>query len=136
MKNKNIIFIVVSCLTALAVVSVLLYSNFGILKVLVYFEKPDPYQGKTILFYGDGCQQCKLVDDFILANKVEAKIAFLRVEVFNNIDNSNSLIDKAKYCGLDVKDIGVPFLWNDQFGKCVIGYADIINFFKEELKKP
>jgi hypothetical protein len=41
------------------------------------------------------------------------------------------LADKAQACGIAYQDIGVPFLWNG--GTCVMGYVDVIQFFKDRL---
>jgi len=90
-------------------------------------NKPD---GQIILFYGDGCPHCEIVDKYIDENKVEEKVYFVRKEVYNNEENQKELIEKAKICGIANNNIGVPFLWNK--GMCLIGDQDIINFF--ELK--
>ncbi len=132
---KKVIYVTAGAGVALAVLIILFFGNIGIISVLSFFEKPDPYIGKIVLFYGNGCEQCQKVDDFIKTNKVKTKVSFEEVEVFDNRDNAKILIHKAKFCGLSEKDLGVPFLWDDQFGKCVYGYADVIKFFQEKLKK-
>jgi len=132
--RKNIIFIVVIILTALAVFLILMYSNIGFLNILTYFEKPDIYEDKIILFYSKDCSHCAKVDSFIEGNKIEGKIAFTRLNV-NEDSNANILADKAQICGVDVQKIGIPFLWNGPAQKCVLGYADVIKFFQEKVSK-
>ena len=84
--------------------------------------------GQIILFYGEGCPHCEVVDKYISENKVEEKVSFIRKEVYYNKENQKELIEKAKICGIAVDNIGVPFLWDSE--KCLIGDQDIISFFK------
>ena len=70
---------------------------------------------------------------FLTANKVPEKIAFTRLEVLNNNTNVNILEDKAQICGLNPTDVGVPFLWDGS--RCILGYIDVIQFFKDKLLK-
>jgi glutaredoxin len=89
-------------------------------------------QSQIILFYGQGCPHCAKVEEYIKENKVKEKISFEEKEVYYNQNNAKELGEKAKSCGIDQNEIGVPFLWNS--GKCLIGDQDIINFFKEKTK--
>lgn len=132
-KRKNSVFWIVLLVTALVVAAFLLYTNLGVIKVWSFFERIDPYKNSLVLFSGDGCSQCTKVDTFIAANDVATKIQFVELEVFNNSFNKRVLIDKATVCGMDVQEIGVPFLWDGQGKRCVIGYLDVIDFFKTKL---
>jgi glutaredoxin len=87
-------------------------------------------QPGIIFYYGDSCPHCKLVEEFVEKNKINEKIQFISKEVYNNKQNSNDLVVKAKICGLDINSIGVPFLWDGQ--KCLIGDQPIIDFFKQK----
>lgn len=88
-----------------------------------------------ILFYGQGCPHCAKVDEFLKSNKVEDRIKITKREVYYNKDNANLLVEKASVCGLTTNSIGVPFLWKgSDDSKCLVGDADIINFFQEKLK--
>ena len=84
-----------------------------------------------ILFYGEGCPHCKVVDDFITENKIEDKVKFSRLEVWYNRNNQLILEKAAETCGIKGDTVGVPFLY-DGAGKCIIGDVDAINFFKNE----
>jgi len=95
-------------------------------------SKPTAQQTQIILFYGQGCPHCAKVEEYIKENKVKEKIAFEEKEVYYNQNNAKELGEKAKSCGIDQNEIGVPFLWDS--GKCLIGDQDIINFFKEKMK--
>lgn len=88
---------------------------------------------QIILFYGDGCPHCEIVDKYIKENKVEDKVSFTKKEVYNNQKNQKELIEKAKICGIPDDSIGVPFLWDEE--KCFIGDQDIINFFKLKINE-
>ncbi len=133
--SKNMGFVALGVFTSLLVVSLLLYSNISLLKILSYFQQPDPYKDALILFYGEGCDQCDKVDDYLETNKVASKINFERLEVFNNQENENALEGRAQICGIDRHQIGVPFLWEGPTRTCVIGYSDVITFFKGKMKK-
>lgn len=85
-------------------------------------------QEEIILFYGDGCPHCAIVEEFIKENKIDEKISFSQKEVYFNKQNSSKLVEKAQICGFDTDSIGVPFLW-DGTG-CLVGDQDIVDFFK------
>lgn len=111
---------------------------FVFLVVLSFFYLKSNNNGNNtsnsdiILFYGEGCSHCQIVDDYLNQNKVEEKVKFQKKEVFNNKDNANLLVDKATFCKLDTQTVGVPFLWDGQ--KCLTGDVDVINFFQEKIK--
>lgn len=86
-----------------------------------------------ILFYGDGCPHCKIVDDFVSQNKIEDKVKFVKLEVWNNKNNQAILGQVAKKCGITSNSVGVPFLY-DGSSKCYVGDVDVINFFKNAAK--
>jgi hypothetical protein len=79
----------------------------------------------VILFYGDGCPHCAIVDKYIKDNNIEAKFQFVKKEVFYNTSSAEFLGQKAQACGLDLNSIGVPFLWNGPEGKYFIGDQEI-----------
>jgi glutaredoxin len=86
-----------------------------------------------VLFYGIGCPHCAKVEEFIRENKIKEKIAFEEKEVYFNKDNAKKLVEIAKKCGFNEKEIGVPFLWDGENQRCIVGDEPIINFFKEKL---
>ncbi len=101
-----------------------------VLIILFYFTNSVAGPKGIILFYGEGCPRCKIVDDFISQNKIEDKVKFTRLEVFNNKDNAGILLQKASICKIDQNNIGVPFLWDGT--NCLVGDEDVISFFKKE----
>lgn len=84
-----------------------------------------------ILFYGESCPHCKLVEDYINDNNVLDKIDLVRKEVYRDRGNSDELFARARECGIKTDSVGVPFLWNS--GECLSGDKDIINFFTEKM---
>ena len=88
---------------------------------------------QIILFYGDGCPHCALVEKFVAENSIETKVSFAKKEVYNNKQNANELAEKAKICGMATDSIGVPFLWDGS--KCLVGDQDIIEFFKSKINE-
>ena len=84
-----------------------------------------------ILFYGEGCPHCKIVDDFIADNKIEDKVNFSRLEVWYNEENQSIIAQVAQKCGINSGEVGVPFLY-DGVSKCYVGDVDTINFFKAQ----
>jgi len=88
---------------------------------------------QLILFYSVGCPHCVKVEEFIRENKIKEKIDFEEKEVGLSKENAKKLIEVAKKCGFNENEIGVPFLWDGENQKCVVGDEPIINFFKEKL---
>lgn len=87
-------------------------------------------QSQIILFYGDGCPHCALVEQYINENNVKAKVSFVEKEVYYNQQNASELTAKAEACGMATDSIGVPFLWDGS--TCLVGDQPIINFFKQK----
>lgn len=87
----------------------------------------------TILFYGSGCPHCAIVDNYIKENKIEQIMSFKRLEIYNNEANANLLDQKAATCGLDLRRIGVPFLWDNN--ECYLGDSQITKYLATKLLK-
>jgi hypothetical protein len=90
-------------------------------------------ESQIILFYGDGCPHCAIVEEHIKENKFDEKIAFSQKEIYNNRANAKELEKKAEICGIPTDSIGVPFLWDGDGEKCLIGDEDIVNFFEQKI---
>jgi len=82
----------------------------------------------VILFYGDGCPACKVLDQLIAEKDINE--TYNHKEVYYNQENSNQLIAKAGECGLNTDSITIPFLYAD--GNCYTGVGPIINYFEEK----
>lgn len=86
-----------------------------------------------ILFYGEECPHCKNVEKYLDENKVAEKIQFSEREVYHDEANAALMAEKAKQCGYDENNLGVPFLWTEE--KCFMGDVDIIQYFKEKTEQ-
>jgi len=95
-----------------------------------------PLPEGIVLFFGEGCPHCKLVEDFISQNKISEKVQFTQLEIPYNGKNSTQLtanagvlVQVAQECKLDISGgVNIPFLWDGQ--NCLVGDEPIINFFK------
>jgi glutaredoxin len=127
MKNKVII-------PTILFVIVLIFSFFALSqtkdKDKIVAEENQQTDSQIILYYGDGCPHCAIVEEYIDENKIEDLVSFEQKEVYYNRSNAEELQAKAKICGLPTNSIGVPFLWDGR--TCLIGDQDIINFFKQK----
>ena len=86
-------------------------------------------QAQIILFYGDDCSYCIIVEEYIEENSIEEKMSFERKEVRHNKNNADDLVNKAKTCELSANSIGVPFLWDGS--RCFVGDRKIIEFLEQ-----
>jgi glutaredoxin len=82
------------------------------------------------LFYGDGCPHCKDVEEYIAQNDIKNKVTFTELEVWKNKDNAKMMEEAATICKLDLKTIGVPFVFAQ--GQCYIGGPDVQEFFAQQ----
>jgi hypothetical protein len=86
----------------------------------------------AILFFGDGCPHCKVVEDFIFTNDVRNKIKFDTKEIWSNQSNARLMTQIWKQCGLNTQEgMGVPFYWDG--ASCYRGQDEIINLFKTKI---
>ncbi len=93
-------------------------------------NKPINREAELVLFYGRECPHCKELEKVIESSGIKEKIDFEELEVYHDKENSIFLLEKAKGCGIDEKDLGVPFFWAR--GECFTGAPEIENFLKEE----
>jgi len=91
-------------------------------------------KNKVILYWGEGCDHCKKVEEFISQNKdIMEKIKIEKKEVGKNLPNSLELTARAKECMIDVeKGIAVPFLYFQ--GECVVGDQPIIDYLRKKTE--
>jgi len=87
-------------------------------------------QSDIIYYYGKDCPHCKNVGKFLDDNKIAEKVQFEKKEVEANVKNALEMQKRAKDCNIDLKNLGVPFVWAK--GKCYMGEPDVENFFKQE----
>jgi len=83
-----------------------------------------------ILFFSNSCPHCKIVEQYISDNNIDAKIKFQKLEVSQDPANAALLEKKAQACGLDVSQgLGVPFFFDGQ--KCFLGDQEIIAYLEK-----
>jgi len=87
---------------------------------------------ESVLYIGDGCPHCKIVEDFISANGVDKKITFATKEIFKDSDNAAELLQVWRRCGLnEAKGMSVPLFWDGT--SCYLGDQEITNYFKTKI---
>src|SRR6185369_1255062 len=129
--RKNLSLVIVGLvLVSLAVFLFLIYSLGGVDDILHYLGKPDEYSKGIIYFYGNNCDQCSKVNDYIKSNDVAKKVAFTQLEILDNPNNYKIFTDKVQICGMNIKQVGVPFLFDGT--NCVVGYPSVIKFFQDK----
>jgi glutaredoxin len=85
---------------------------------------------KMILFYGNSCPHCQIVEKYINDNGIRNKFKFQELEVSQDQANAALLERKARGCGLDTaQGLNVPFFFDGN--KCLVGDQDIINYFQK-----
>lgn len=120
--NKKILIISLICLAVLIV-------------VVLFFGKTMISSGDSelIIFYSETCPHCENLEKFLEENKIAEKVAYIQKRVDNSQANVTELVAKAKSCGIQ-NGVGIPFLWDAENSKCIIGDVDAINFFKDKIK--
>jgi len=119
--------------------SIVIFLTVSILAIAILFlvyirmDKGDnPNLETTILYYGETCPHCKVVDAFIANNSIETRMNITHKEVSRNATNAAELRKAAENCKLDINTIGVPFLYSDGL-YCYVGDRDIIDFLSMKL---
>jgi len=120
------------------IISMVLFIIFFIFSIIILIKNNnqkinDSITSDIILFYGDGCPHCLIVEDYINDNNVLDKISITQKEVYYDELNAQALREKASLCNLDTNSIGVPFLWDSS--NCYIGDQEIINFLKSKISQ-
>jgi len=85
----------------------------------------------TIIYYGDTCPHCKIVEDFIKSSSIDSKIEIVQKEVFENKTNQDEFLAVGKLCNLPQDYLGaVPMMYSEN--SCYLGDRDIICVLKEK----
>jgi glutaredoxin-related protein len=93
--------------------------------------KPQEQTTVDILYWGTTCPHCHDTIEWMENNNVDDVLTIVRKEVYENLQNSIELSEKAKNCGLDERYVGVPLLYTSD-GKCLIGTPDITSYLSEK----
>jgi len=122
---------------------IIIFIALAILAFLLFkvFFKSNPGvtddQAQLILFHGDGCPHCKIVNDYIQTNKADDKVKISYHEVYYNKTNQNLLTETVKKCPeIDTTNgIGVPLAFVKAENKCLYGDTPIIDWIKTQMVK-
>ncbi|MFA4942545.1 MAG: hypothetical protein WC564_02820 [Patescibacteria group bacterium] len=95
-------------------------------------EKKSALDGQTILFYGETCAHCKVLEQYLEDNKINDKMSIEKLEVSKNKTNATLMMEAVNNCAISKNAVGVPFLWVDN--KCYMGDVETTNFFKTKFK--
>ncbi len=121
-KNKPL-------LKTLLIVLIIIAAIVSLVLASLAPKKPTKKENAMILFYGENCPHCKIVEQYINDNKVKDKLKFQELEVYNNKANAALMVEKAKLCGIEAtRGLGVPFFFDGK--NCLRGDTEIVNFFK------
>ncbi|MFA6919406.1 MAG: hypothetical protein WC244_04875 [Patescibacteria group bacterium] len=120
--NKNkIIYIVIAIIIVIIAIG-----------AIIFWPKGGAGNSDIILYYSLTCPHCEVVENFITQNNITEKVSFQNKEVSENQDNAIELMTKAQKCSIATDSIGVPFLWDGENSKCIVGEPDITQFFKDK----
>lgn len=93
---------------------------------------PSPLQvEKMVLYYGSSCPHCKIVEEYLQKNNSSDQFGIVQKEVWSGQTNQDEFVQKARACGLDLDNLGVPMLWDAATSKCYMGDQPIIEFLKD-----
>jgi glutaredoxin len=116
---------------------VLLFATATIIRLKdeAYYRNSDVIVSDSpiVFYFGYNCPHCKIVEKYLVDNKVSEKVRFSMKEVYKNPANTEEAFAKAALCSIDKKNLGVPFLWDGE--KCYRGDEEIINFFKAKMQE-
>ncbi len=89
--------------------------------------------GADIIYYfGAECPHCQDVKKVIREKSLHDAVLFSEKEVWHNNKNADEMQAKIKVCGLDEKEVGVPFLYSR--GKCYIGTPDVTRELENQVE--
>lgn len=130
MKKQTLIIILAA--TAAVIVAIVLWGSRQSEKIpdQLASSQGGIEQSDVVLYFGQECSHCKVVEKFIADNQIEKKIIFTKKEVWHNSANNTEMLEKARECSLDTGKVGVPFLFAR--GKCFIGEVEVKDFLKKE----
>lgn len=116
--------------------SLILLGTLVVVVGLVYWgtreeQRPVDDPNAIVYYHGEGCPHCKVVNEFLEANRIAEKVSFEKKEVWSDRANANEMTRRAKTCGIKPEGMGVPFVYGGD-GKCYVGEPDVIKFFKEK----
>jgi len=101
------------------------------------FYKLTSQKSDFILFYGNTCPHCKVVEEFITTNQIDQKLKISQLEVYENKSNTSVFVNMVKEICPDQSNpdgLPVPFLIDQKDKKCILGDAPINEYLSEKSK--
>lgn len=83
------------------------------------------------LYWGEGCPNCTILEDYFAANTTERLAAITRKEIYKNKAHYEELREVGKAYGISEEFIGIPFLAMGE--KHLMGNASIMAFLEDIL---
>lgn len=111
------------------VLVIIILSIMYMQKGKVETDKSIVVDSDIVLYYGDGCPHCDIVDEYVEENNIHQKIKFNYKEVYNDNANLRELNEHAVSCGME--RAGVPLLWDGE--KCHVGDVKVIEYFESKI---
>ncbi|MFA6088335.1 MAG: hypothetical protein WC755_00595 [Candidatus Woesearchaeota archaeon] len=127
--KKNIIPIII--LIVLVLAGILFFTIGKSVKLSTNFNTNS--SSEIILYYGDTCSHCKLVEKYIQVNNIDSKIDITKKEIFNNNDNALEFNLALNSCNIKEEEQGVPAVIYQ--GKCYVGDTDVLAFLDKMSSK-
>lgn len=90
-----------------------------------------PPDANLIYYYGAECPHCHAINEFIDQNDIASKVEFTKKEVWHDKANSEEMAERAKACGIDPNNIGVPFIYDQEKNTCTMGEPDVRKLFSD-----
>ncbi|MBN2884335.1 cytochrome c biogenesis protein [Patescibacteria group bacterium] len=103
-----------------------LFFIVGILFVFLFVSNVSAQENRAVLYYGNGCPHCAVVEQFIANNNFNFSIE--QKEIYQNSLNAEEFNQVCATHGIDLMNRGVPFLYADD--ECFVGDKDIITYLK------
>ena len=91
--------------------------------VLLLFSSLSVHAADPILYWGTTCPHCHALMEKLEENDIYSKINIIELEVYENNDNKQDLLKKAKECKKD--SVGIPLLYFN--GHCYEGEDEVYN---------
>lgn len=83
---------------------------------------------ELILFVGDGCGHCEMVEEYLQENEIYSKIQIKKYEIFKNSENREIYNEKGNEVGFPTERGSVPLLVHN--GEYTVGSLGIIEYIE------
>lgn len=96
------------------------------------FKQITPSLPKRLTLYtSKRCPHCQVVDQFIQANNLHAKLDFQEKKLESHKRYIRELVRVVRFCGYQTNQLPIPVLWTGTTKTCIVGERDIIHYFSQ-----